>query len=114
CMTGHPVLNQPPGGWPSLGAAVSRIEGPTGPGMLPFVSLSPRMRTSTWADPGQPGFAGQAHAPFCPNAEQAQLDLNGISLENLRNRRALLDEIDRMKREAHQSGALEGLSQNYQ
>ena len=114
CMTGHRVLNQPPGGWPSLGSAISKIAGPTAPGMLPFVSLSPRMRTSTWGDPGQPGFAGQAHAPFCPNAEQAQLDLNGISLENLRNRQALLDEIDRLKRDAYQSGALEGLSQNYQ
>lgn len=114
CMTGHSVLNQPPGGWPSLGAAVSRIAGPTVPGMLPFVGLSPRMRTSTWADPGQAGFAGQAHAPFCPNAEQAQLGLNGLSLDNLRNRRALLEGIDRLQREANQSRALEGLSKNYQ
>lgn len=113
CMTGHRVLNQPPGGWPSLGSAVSKIEGPTRPGMLPFVSLSPRMRTSTWADPGQPGFAGQQHAPFCPNAEQAQLDLNGISLENLHNRKALLEDIDRLQRESRRSGALDGLAQNY-
>ncbi|MFO1095520.1 MAG: DUF1501 domain-containing protein [Planctomycetaceae bacterium] len=114
CMTGHGVTNQPPGGWPSLGAAVSKIEGPAQPGMLPFVSLSPRMRTSTWADPGQPGFAGQAHAPFCPNAEQAQLSLNGLSLDNLRNRQALLEGIDRLQREASESRALEGLSKNYQ
>lgn len=114
CMTGHSVVNQPPGGWPSLGSAVSKIEGPAAAGILPFVSLSPRMRTSTWADPGQPGFAGQAHAPFCPNAEQAQLALHGISLENLRNRRALLEGIDRLQREAGQSRALEGLSRNYQ
>lgn len=114
CMTGHSVLNQPPGGWPSLGSAVSKIQGPTESGMLPFVSLSPRMRTSTWGDPGQPGFAGQAHAPFCPNAEQAQLSLNGISIENLRNRQALLGAIDRLKREAEHNGALEGLAKNYQ
>lgn len=114
CMTGHSVLNQPPGGWPSLGAAVSKIAGPAQPGMLPFVSLSPRMRTSTWADPGQPGFAGQAHAPFCPNAEQAQLSLNGLSLDNLRNRQALLEGIDRLQREANESRALEGLAKNYQ
>jgi hypothetical protein len=114
CMTGHGILNQPPGGWPSLGSAVSKIAGPTESGMLPFVSLSPKMRTSTWADPGQPGFVGQAHAPFCPNAEQAQLGLNGISLDNLRNRQALLAGIDRMKREADRTGALEGLDRNYQ
>lgn len=114
CMTGHSVLNQPPGGWPSLGSAVSKLEGATESGILPFLSLSPRMRTSTWADPGQPGFAGQAHAPFCPNADPAQISLNGLSLDNLRNRRALLEGIDRLQREAYESGALEGLAQNYQ
>ncbi|MFO0918718.1 MAG: DUF1501 domain-containing protein [Planctomycetaceae bacterium] len=114
CMTGHAVNNQPPGGWPSLGSAVSKIQGPTSSGMLPFVGLSPRMRTSTWGDPGQAGFAGQAHAPFAPNAEQANLSLNGISVTNLRNRQALLEGIDRLQREADQSGALEGLAKNYQ
>ncbi len=114
CMTGHGINNQPPGGWPSLGSAVSKLQGPTPSGMLPFVSLSPRMKNATWGDPGQPGFAGQAHAPFSPNAEQAQLNLNGISLDNLRNRKALLASIDRLQREANQSSALEGLTKNYQ
>ncbi|MEK6261215.1 MAG: DUF1501 domain-containing protein [Planctomycetota bacterium] len=114
CMTGHSILGQPAGGWPSLGAAVSKIRGPVRPGTLPFVSLSPRMRTSTWSDPGQSGFAGQAHAPFSPNAEQARLGLSGISLEGLRGRKSLLDGIDRLKREAEQSGALIGLESQYQ
>ena len=72
------------------------------------------MKTSTWADPGQAGFAGQAHAPFSPNAEQARLGLTGISVESLRNRRLLLDEIDRLKRDAEKSGALIGLESQYQ
>lgn len=114
CMTGHSVNGQPAGGWPSLGAAVSKIQGPVEIGTPPFVGLSPRMRTSTWADPGQAGFAGQAHAPFAPNAEQAQLGLNGISIQSLRNRKLLLSEIDRLKREAETSGALEGLESQYQ
>ena len=113
CMTGHGVLNQPPGGWPSLGSAVSKLEGPAESGILPFLSLSPRMRNATWGDPGQPGFAGQAHAPFCPNADPAQISLNELSLANLQNRQALLRDIDRLQREAYQSGALEGLSKNY-
>src|SRR4051812_49155795 len=29
CMTGHSVQNQPPGGWPSLGSAVSKVQGPS-------------------------------------------------------------------------------------
>jgi len=114
CMTGHGILGQPAGGWPSLGAAVSKIRGPLGPGTLPFVSLSPRMKNAPWGDPGQAGFAGQAHAPFSPNAEQARLGLSGISLEGLRGRKALLDGIDRLKREVEQSGALIGLESQYQ
>lgn len=114
CMTGHGVNGQPAGGWPSLGAAVSKLQGSVGPGTLPFVSLSPRMKNATWGDPGQAGFAGQAHAPFAPNAEQARLGLNGISVSNLRNRKSLLDGIDRLKRQAETSGALEGLESQYQ
>ena len=114
CMTGHSVNGQPAGGWPSLGAAVSKIQGPVEPGTLPFIGLSPRMKGAAWADPGQAGFAGQAHAPFSPNAEQARLGLTGISMDSLRSRKRLLDEIDRMKREAEQSGALVGLESQYQ
>lgn len=114
CLTGHSVLAQPAGGWPSFGAAVSKLQGTLEPGTLPFVSLAPRMKSPGWADPGQPGFAGQAHAPFSPNAEQARLGLNGFSLAKLRDRQSLLREIDRLKQEAESNGALEGLDAQYQ
>lgn len=114
CMTGHSVNGQPAGGWPSLGAAVSRIQGPAEVGTLPFIGLSPRMKSAAWSDPGQAGFAGQAHAPFSPNAEQARLGLTGISVESLRNRKLLLDEIDRLKRDAEKSSALISLELQYQ
>ena len=114
CMTGHSVNGQPAGGWPSFGAAVSKIQGTVEPGTLPFIGLSPRMKNAAWGDPGQAGFAGQAHVPFAPNAEQARLGLAGISVESLRNRKQLLNEIDRLKREAETSGALLGLESQYQ
>jgi hypothetical protein len=114
CMTGHSVNGQPAGGWPSFGSAVSRIQGPVESGVLPFIGLSPRMKNAAWGDPGQAGFAGQAHAPFAPNAEQAQLTLAGISSASLRNRKALLNEIDLLKRRAETSGALVGLESQYE
>ncbi len=114
CMTGHSVNGQPAGGWPSLGAAVSKLQGPVEPGTLPFIGLSPRMKNATWGDPGQAGFAGQAHAPFAPNAEQARLGLTGISASSLRNRKLLLNEIDRLKRDAETSNALAGLESQYE
>ncbi len=114
CMTGRSVNAQPVGGWPSLGAAVSKLQGPVARGTLPFVSLSPRMKTSTWGDPGQAGFLGQAHAAFAPNAEKTNWELNGISLGKLGDRQALLSELDRLKRDAESSGAIEGLDAQYQ
>jgi hypothetical protein len=114
CMTGRTVNGQPAGGWPSLGAAVSKLQGPVERGMLPFVSLSPRMKTNTWGDPGQPGFLGQAHAAFAPNAEKTQWELNGITLDKLGDRQALLGELDRLKREVEASAALGGLDAQYQ
>src|SRR5439155_8188402 len=69
CLTGRTFERQPAGGWPALGSVVSKLQGGTAPSVPPFVSLAPKMKTTTWADPGQPGFLGLAHAPFQPNAE---------------------------------------------
>ena len=115
CLTGWPVERQPAGGWPSLGAVVSKLKGPTRLGTPPHISLAPKMKTSTWGDPGQPGFAGQAHAPFTPNAEgQANLVLNGISLDTLSDRRALMSQLDRLRRNADADGTIDGLDAYHQ
>src|SRR5436309_858949 len=79
CLTGRTHNRQPQGGWPSLGSVVSRLQGPTNPTVPPFVSLSPKMKTMTWADPGPPGFLGLSHAPFKPNADgTADMVLKGV------------------------------------
>ncbi len=110
CLTGHNRQNQPPGGRPALGAVVSKKFGPATPGMPPFVGLSPKMGHHAWADNGQPGFLGPAHAPFKPEGDgKADLVLNGISLERLADRKRLLTSFDRFRRSADASGAMEGL-----
>ena len=116
CMTGQRVTAQPPGGWPSLGSVVSKLRGATSVGVPPFVSLSPRMKNGVrgWGDPGQPGFVGQAHAAFAPNAEEANLQLRDVSVDKLRARQALLARLDRLKQDADSSGALAGADSFYQ
>ena len=110
CMTGWHVQQQPAGGWPSFGSAVAKLQGTADGGTPPYVNLSPKMKTTTWADPGQAGYAGAAHAPFTPNAGgPGSLVLNGISLEKLSDRQALMAQLDRMKREADATGAIQGL-----
>jgi hypothetical protein len=101
CMTGRRFAPQPPGGWPSLGSTVSRLQGPANPSVPLFVGLSPRMITSTWADNGQPGFLGLAHAPFKPNADgMSNMVLQGVTMDRLSDRAALLRSIDQMRRRA--------------
>lgn len=115
CLTGWPVDRQPAGGWPSFGSVVSKLQGPAQPGTPPVVSLTPKMKGSGWADPGQAGFVGQAHAPFTPNAEgRASLTLNGITLDALADRRALLGQLDGIRRDIDASGAIEGMDAYHQ
>ncbi|MBM4072639.1 MAG: DUF1501 domain-containing protein [Planctomycetes bacterium] len=99
CMTGRTHARQPAGGWPSFGSTVSRLQGATHPAVPPFVGLSPRMRSRTWADVGQPGFLGLAHAAFKPNADgMADMTLRG-SVARLGDRRELLTGFDRIRRD---------------
>jgi hypothetical protein len=115
CLTGQAVTNQPAGGWPSFGSAVSKLQGTVRSGTPPYVSLAPRMKTRTWADPGQPGFLGQAHAPFAPHAEgQVSLTLQGLTLEHLGDRRDLMSRLDRLRREADADGSMAGLDAYHQ
>jgi hypothetical protein len=115
CLTGKASRTQPAGGWPSFGSAVSKLKGPTHSGTPPYVSLTPKMKTTGWADTGQPGFAGQAHAPFAPNASgQANLVLNGITVDRLGDRQTLMSALDRFRRDADVAGAIEGMDAYYQ
>jgi hypothetical protein len=110
CMTGRTHQRQPQGGWPSFGSVVSRLQGPTDPAVPPFVGLSPKMKTSTWADPGQPGFLGLTHAPFKPNADgMGNMVLKGASLDELSNRKALLASFDGLRREVDATGTIQGV-----
>ena len=115
CMTGRRVNSQPVGGWPSLGSSISKIQGPVDRGTPAFVGLTPRMKSRSWSDPGQAGFAGAAHAPFLPNADGAgNLSLNGLTLDQLHNRKSLLDRLDRFRAAVDAGGAVEGFDAFHQ
>ena len=110
CLTGRDHKNPPPGGWPSLGSALSKLQGPINPSIPPFVGLSPKMGHMEWADAGQPGFLGVSHAPFKPSgAGKDDMVLNGISLDRLADRRNLLESFDTFRRDVDASGLMNGL-----
>lgn len=111
CLTGRTTRNQPPGGWPALGAVMAKLQGPVNRAVPPFVGLSPKMGEMRWARTGDPGFLGPAYAPFQPNKGSGRDDmvLNGITMDRLGDRKSLLASFDHFRRDVDASGMMEGL-----
>ena len=112
CNSGHAErgTQQPQGGWPSLGSAVARLQGPTDKAIPPFVGLAPRMGHMPWANAGEPGFLGKAYAPFKPDGEgMADMVLRDVTLDRLSDRQTLLAGLDNFRRAADASGRMEGM-----
>ncbi|MEY5014130.1 MAG: hypothetical protein RIS92_488 [Verrucomicrobiota bacterium] len=111
CLTGRPFANQPQGGWPAFGSVVSSLQGQRDAAVPSFVGLAPKMGHMPWARCGEPGFLGVRHAPFQPNKGGAGDDmvLNGLTLERLSDRRALLESFDSFRRDVDSSGLMGGL-----
>jgi hypothetical protein len=114
-ITGRRPNPAPAGGWPSMGAWVSKLQGPVNRTIPPHLSLFYKTGHAPWGDPGEGGFLGVAHAPFRlvgGKNETSKVDnmvLKDITLERLRDRQALLQSLDTFRREADTSGAMEGL-----
>jgi hypothetical protein len=110
CLTGRIRKQMPPGGWPSMGSCVSKLQGPVDKAIPAFVGLSPKMGHKPWSDTGPHGFLGISHAPFKPEGEgKTDMVLNGVTLDRLGDRKTLLTSLDRFRRDVDNSGAMEGL-----
>jgi hypothetical protein len=110
CYTGRKVPNQPPGGWPSMGSVLAKLQGQTDPAIPAFVGLAPKAGHPPYGSPGHPGYLGPAFAAFRPNgAGMEDLKLNGVSLDRLEDRKELLTGFDNFRRDLDNSGLVEGL-----
>ena len=114
CMTGRKKKDvAPPGGWPSFGSWVSKLQG-ANPGIPANLSLMYPTRFRGWGDPLGGGYMGPAHAPMSlvakdPAAKARDMTLEGISLERLRRRDLLLKAMDSYRRDADALGGMEGV-----
>jgi Protein of unknown function (DUF1501) len=125
CLTGYrDIISKAQGGRPSLGAIVSRLEGPVHPDVPPFIGLSPRTGEARWGNPGDPGYLGLANAPFTPFRTETKVKRNnkqspndaGLSLDDtaitpqrLAGRRSLLGQIDDLWHKFHHDDATLGM-----
>jgi hypothetical protein len=111
CMTGWPnnsIANM--GGRPSMGAVVSKLQGPVDPSVPPFVGLAAPTQHRPWSDAGQVGFLGPSHGPFKPDGPgMANLRLNGITTDQFADRRRMMTSFDTLRRDIDAGGAVEGL-----
>lgn len=111
CVTGRLNEAQPPGGWPEIGSVISKLQGGAGAAVPPYVNLSQRMQHTPY-NQGRNSFLGVGHSPFMPlGSVKDDMTLNGVSLERLADRRALLGAFDSFRREADATGAMTGLDE---
>jgi hypothetical protein len=124
CMTGYKdVISRAQGGRPSLGAVVSKLQGPVRVDVPPFVGLCPRVGEPRWGNPGDPGYLGLAHAAFTPfrgekspakskhsvGSPGLALDPRSLVPERLIGRRNLLAQLDDFRRKVDHSEAMDGM-----
>ena len=111
CMTGWlPTELQSIGGRPSLGAVVTKLQGPTDPAVPPFVGLAEKTKEIRWSDSGKPGFLGAAFQAFKPDGQgMADMKLHELTIDRLRDRRDLLTCVDKLRREVDASGMMKGM-----
>jgi hypothetical protein len=111
CMTGWlPTELQSIGGRPSLGAVVTKLQGPTDPAVPPFVGLAEKTKEIRWSDSGKPGFLGAAFQAFKPDGQgMADMKLQELTIDRLRDRRDLLTCVDKLRRDVDASGMMKGM-----
>ena len=79
------------------------------PGTPPFVSLCYDCTHGPYNEPG-PGMLGVSQSSFRPmGPSRDDMELRGITLDRLGDRRRLLSSFDDFRREADASGSMEGL-----
>ena len=100
CYTGRQKPGEPTGGWPSVGACVSKLLGPTSPDVPPFIGLAPDAGHPPYGSPGLPGFLGIANAAFRPSGPaQKDMVLNGGNQTRLDDRTSLLKRFEDFRRQ---------------
>lgn len=115
CMTGRPRTPANNGYWPSLGAWVSKVQGPADPSVPAHVTLMYPTGERRWGYPGDGGFLGLAHSPFRlvggkdTGMKSDNLVLQGVTPERLGDRVGLLSGFDTLDRKLDQSGLMNGM-----
>jgi Protein of unknown function (DUF1501) len=98
--TGYDMNDTKRGDKPHFGAVIARAQGPADPLIPPFIDLSPVMQHKPYNSPG-PGLLGRSAASVrLDGSDLAAMKLQGVTLDQLDDRRRLLAQIDSFRRGA--------------
>jgi hypothetical protein len=87
-------------GKPHFGSVIAKMQGPRDPIVPPFVDLFPTMQHKPYNSPAA-GYLGRATSPVKLDGQDlATMKLQARSLDQLGDRRRLLEQIDQWKRDA--------------
>ena len=99
-LTGYPMDQAKREMKPHVGSVIARAAGPRNPVIPAFIDLFPTMQHRPYNSPG-PGHLGRLAAPARVDAADLEpMKLQGITLDELGDRRKLLDRMDALKRQA--------------
>jgi len=103
------IPGYPSGGWPSLGAVISKELGPLSSGIPSTVDFSPDYYDARFVNStrlGTGGFLGNGHAGFeVSSIHHDNFELSGTGLDRLGDRKQLLASFDRFRRITDNAGA---------
>jgi hypothetical protein len=114
-MTGRPRTPANLGFWPGFSSWVSKVQGASDAAVPANVSLMYPTGERRWGFHGEGGFLGIQHAPFhlvggkATNMRSDNLSLQGVSLDRLMDRTALLKGFDTIDRKLDKNGTMDGM-----
>lgn len=112
-LTGFPMGQSQREGKPNFGSVVAKIQGATDPIVPPFVDLFPTMQHRPY-NSGGAGMLGQRFNPIKVDGEDvAVMKLKGMTLDDLKSRRSLVEKMDSLRREVDHLD-LSGMDTYYQ
>jgi hypothetical protein len=96
-LTGYTMNAARREGRPHLGSVIAKMQGPADPVVPPFVDLFPTMQHKPYNSPGA-GLLGRAASPMKLDGQDlAVMKLQGLSAEQMTERRRLLEQVDALR-----------------
>ncbi|HXJ61284.1 MAG TPA: DUF1501 domain-containing protein [Verrucomicrobiae bacterium] len=105
-LAAEPRLNPKGHLYPAIASIVARLRGPNHPGVPPYVVLNLKSRSHVaWG-----GYAGKQFDPFVARDSGRLFELpGGLTMERLRDRRTLSQQMDRLRAQLDATGQMEAV-----